>query len=251
MLRKGDGIAVTARELFDAGRVREAEALLTAHLRDHPSDVEQRTFLFELLCFSGDYGRAEKQLSVLANGSAEREMGAIVYYAALHAEKTRHEVFQKQQFSTDASTISPMGTLNGRPFRVLRDSDPDLGARLEVFAAGAYLLIPFEHIASLDMEPPRRLRDTLWRPATVRTGPSFRDAELGEVLVPAIYPFSWRHTDGAVWLGRVTGWAADEEGKEYPLGQKVWLLDGEEIPFLEIRRLEFSLKQAADPAVTN
>src|ERR1700684_700460 len=156
-------------------------------------DAAQRTFLFELLCFSGDYGRAEKQLSVLAQGNADRELGAVLYYAALHAEKTRRGVFEKQEFSKDPVAASSGGTLNGKPFQSLCDGDPDIGARLEVFAAGAYLWIPFEHIASLEMEPPRRLRDTLWSPAIVRTGPSFKGTELGEVLIPAIYPFSWKH----------------------------------------------------------
>jgi len=62
---------VKARELFESGKVREAEKELTAYLRDHPTDVAQRTFLFELLCFSGDYDRAEKQLSVLAQGNVD------------------------------------------------------------------------------------------------------------------------------------------------------------------------------------
>lgn len=239
------------RELFDAGKVREAEQQLTAYLRDHPTDVGQRTFLFELLCFSGNYDRAEKQLSVLAQGGTRAEMGAVLYYAALHAEKTRHQVFEKQQFSKDLAVASPDGTLNGQPFQSLRDADPELGARLEVFAAGAYLWIPFEHLASVEMEPPRRLRDTLWRPAIVRTGPSFEGAELGEVLIPAIYPFSWKHPDENVWLGRATDWAADDEGHEYPAGQKIWLVDGEETPFLEIRSLEFSGKQAASHAATD
>jgi len=242
---------VNARELFDAGKVREAEQQLTVYLRDHPTDMGQRTFLFELLCFSGDYDRAEKQLSVLAQGGTQAEMGAVLYYAALHAEKTRHEVFERQQFSKDVSVASPGGTLNGRPFQSLRDADPDLDARLEVFAAGAYLWIPFEHLASVEMEPPRKLRDTLWRPAIVKAGPSFEGAELGEVLIPAVYPFSWRHPNEAVWLGRVTDWAADDEGKEYPSGQKIWLLDGEEVPFLEIRSLEFSVEQAASGAAAN
>jgi type VI secretion system protein ImpE len=242
---------VTAKQLFDAGEVREAEKQLTAYLRDHPMDTGQRTFLFELLCFSGDYDRAEKQLSVLAQGGAQAELGAVLYYAALHAERTRNEIFEKQQFSTDASAASPGGTMNGRPFHSLRDADPDLGARLEVFAAGAYLWIPFEHVASIKMEPPTRLRDTLWRPAVVRAGPSFQGTELGEVLIPVIYPLSWKHPNEAVWLGRVTDWAADNDGNQYPSGQKIWLVDGEEVPFLEICSLEFSLEQAASPAAAN
>jgi type VI secretion system protein ImpE len=229
---------VNAKELFEAGKVREAEKVLTLHLRDHPTDTAQRTFLFELLCFSGNYDRAEKQLSVLAEGNPDREMGAVLYYAALHAEKTRHQVFEKQEFPKDSAAASASGTLNGKSFQSLRDADPDLGARLEVFAAGAYLWIPFEHIESLEIEPPTRLRDTLWTPATVRTGPSFKGTELGEVLIPAIYPFSWKHPNEAVWLGRVTDWAADDAGVEYPSGQKTFLIDGEEIPFLEVRSLE-------------
>jgi type VI secretion system protein ImpE len=230
---------VKAKELFEAGKVREAEKEITSYLRDHPMDVAQRTFLFELLCFSGDFDRAEKQLGVLAQGKPDAELGAVLYYAALHAEKTRHQLFEKQEFPRESAAASCPGTLNGKPFQSLRDADPDIGARLEVFAAGAYLWIPFEHIATLDMEAPRRLRDTLWTPAFVCTGPSFKGRDIGEVLIPAIYPFSWKNADESVWLGRVTDWAGDDEGNEYPSGQKMLLLDGEEVPFLEVRSLKF------------
>ncbi len=235
---------VNPKELFKAGKVREAIQVLTAYLREHPSDIAQRTFLFELLCFAGEFARAEKQLAVLANGSVEKETGAIVYYAALHAEKTRHELFEKRAFPTDAPS-SPTGKLNGKPFTVLLDADARIGARLEVFAAGAYVWIPFEHVASLEMGPPQRLRDTLWAPALVQTAPSFRGMDLGEVLIPAIYPFSWKQDDEAVWLGRMTEWVADEEVAELPLGQKTLLVDGEEFPFLEVRSIEFTPDAAA------
>ena len=229
---------LNARELFQAGKVREAAKVLTAHLRERPADTASRTFLFELLCFSGDYARAEKQLAVLAEGSVEKETGAVVYYAALHAEKTRNELFDSGSFPTEA-VQSPKGELNGKPFTEIRDADPDIGARLELYAAGAYLWLPFEHVASLEMRPPERLRDTLWAPALVQTAESFKGMDLGEVLIPAIYPFSWKHPDEAVWLGRVTDWSADEEGREYPSGQKILLVDGEEVPFLEVRTLNF------------
>lgn len=239
-----------AKQFFEAGKVRDAERELTAYLRERPADVAARTFLFELLCFSGDYGRAEKQLAVLSQGNPENELGAVLYYSALHAEKMRHKVIENQEFSKDSSDRSPCGRLNGRAFSSLRDADPDLGARLEVFAAGAYLLISFEHIASLQMEAPKRLRDTLWIPAMVRTGPSFKGADLGEVLIPAVYPFSWKHSNESVWLGRVTDWAADDQGTEYPSGQRTLVLDGEEVPFLEVRSLEFSEVQVATPAAS-
>lgn len=229
---------VTPKELFKAGKVREAVQALTSYLREHPSDTAQRTFLFELLCFSGEYKRAEKQLAVLADGSPDKETGAIVYYAALHAEKTRHEIFEKKTFPSDSVASRP-GTLNGKPFGEISDADPAIGARLEVFAAGSCVWIPFEHLASLEMGPPQKLRDTLWAPAVVQAGPSFRGMDLGEVLIPAIYPFSWKHEDENVWLGRVTDWMTDEQGTETPAGQKMLIVDGEEFPFLEVRSLEF------------
>jgi type VI secretion system protein ImpE len=229
----------TAKELFDAGRVAEAITALGAWLRDHPTDVAQRTFLFELLCFAGQYDRAEKQLSVLSQGTPEAQLGATMYYAALHADRERNELFQKQAFPETEVSDQLTGTLNGKPFSSFRDADPDISARLEVYAAGAYLWIAFRHIASLQMGVPRKLRDTLWAPAAVTTAESFQGTELGQVLIPAIYPFSWKNPDEHVWLGRETAWGEDDQGNEYPSGQKLFLVDGEEFPLLEVRSLEF------------
>ena len=229
-----------AKELLDAGKVREAERVLSASLRDNPADSALRTFLFELLCFSGEYDRAEKQLGVLAKGSPEAEMGAVLYYSALHGEKIRNEMFQKQEFPAAPAKPSPPGTPNGKPFRSIGDVDPAIGPRLEVYAAGAYLWIPFEHVASVTIEPPRALRDTLWTPAAVLTGPGFQGTDIGQVLIPAIYPFSFKSDDESIWLGRATEWVADDEGHEFPVGQKMFIVDGEEVPLLEVRSLEFT-----------
>ena len=230
----------TAKQLFDAGKVREAEAAVSRHLRQNPEDVGQRTFLFELLCFSGQYDRAEKQLGVLAQGNREAEMGAVLYYSALHAEKMRHEMFRKEEFPKEPALPSPPGTLNGKPFQSISDADPEIGSRLEVYAAGAYLWIPFHHIASVHIDPPVRLRDTLWTTADVLTGPSFKGTDIGQVIIPAIYPFTWKSDDEALWLGRATDWVRDDQGHEFPVGQKMFIVDGEEVPLLEIRSLEFA-----------
>jgi type VI secretion system protein ImpE len=236
---------MTAKQLLDAGKVHDAEAALSAHLRDRPTDAASRTFLFELLCFSGQYDRAEKQLGVLSQGGKEAELGAVLYYSALHAEKTRHDIFRKEEYPAVAAAASPPGKLNGKPFQSIRDADPAIGARLEVYAAGAYLWIPFQHIASLHVEPPKRLRDTLWSPAFVLTGPSFQGTDIGEVLLPAVYPFSWKSEDQSVWLGRTTEWVGDDKGHEYPVGQKMVVVDDEEVPLLEIRSLEFASDASA------
>ncbi|MBL0899091.1 MAG: AMP-binding protein [Reyranella sp.] len=68
--------------------------------------------------------------------------------------------------------------------------------------------------------------------------PKFQGADMGEVLLPAIYPFSFTFEDQSVMLGRQTVFAEDESGYKYPLGQKTLIVDGEEIPFLEVRLIE-------------
>jgi type VI secretion system protein ImpE len=231
---------MTARELYQAGKLDEAVQALNAELRNSPEDVKRRTFLFELLCFAGNFDRAEKQLDILSQGSPEAMTGALVYRAALNAERMRREMFDKKEYSTTGSAArEPAGVLNGTPFVSLTDSDPRIGARLEVYAAGQYMWIPFEHIASMEMQPPKRLRDLLWAPVVLRTGPTFQGVELGEVLVPTLAPFSFRHADDRVRLGRLSVWE-EQDGEEIPFGQKSFLVDGEEYPILELRRLEFA-----------
>ncbi len=234
---------MNSKELFQAGRLGDAIQALSTELRDNPTDSRRRIFLFELLCFAGEYDRAEKHLSVLAQAGNEAELGSLLYRSALAAERTRHELFQKNEYPRasleGAEPPAISGTLNGKPFTLITDGDPRIGARLEVFAAGQDLWIPFQHITSIEVQAPRRLRDLLWAPALIRTGPGFKEKEIGEALVPALAPFSWRHADDAVRLGRMTVWEETADGEAAPVGQKVLLVDDEDFPILEVRRLEF------------
>jgi len=235
-----------AQELYRDGRLCEALQALSAEVRENPADTRRRTFLFELLCFAGEYSRADKQLEVLAQAGPASEMGVLLYRSALYAERQRHDLFERGELPADSAEASHGGTLNGKPFQSLSDADPRVGARLELFAAGNYLLLPLEHVASIKIEPPKRLRDLLWTPAAVRTTPAFKGTALGEVLLPVLSPSSWQHPNDAVRLGRVTVWE-DREGTEdlVPFGQKMWLVDDEEVPFLELRSLEFNSASVA------
>jgi type VI secretion system protein ImpE len=227
-----------AADLFRAGKLDEAIEALGSELRADPTDSRRRTFLFELLCFAGQFDRAEKQLDVLARAGPEAEAGTLLYRSALHAERTRHDRFLEALESSGAPTAPVAGTLNGVPFHSLMDADPRVGGRLEVFAGGQYIWMPFEHIASIRMDPPKRVRDLLWAPATIRAGPGFHDMELGEVLLPVLAPFSWNDENERVRLGQVTEWREVEGGIQVPVGQKMLLVDDEEFPLLEVREME-------------
>jgi type VI secretion system protein ImpE len=231
---------MSAQELFKAGKLNEAIEALGVEVRDNPTDARRRTFLFELLCFKGDYDRAEKHLNILADATPDARVGAILYFSALHAERLRQDLFEKKDYPVMPASGNPRGgTINGQPFETLEDADPRVGPRLELFAAGAYLWIPLEHIESIELEPPRRLRDLLWAPALVRTGPAFKDKELGEVLMPVLAPFSWKHPEVDVKLGRSTVWT-EVDGMSLPSGQRMFSVDEEDFPLLEIRKIEFT-----------
>ena len=91
------------QELFRAGRLADAIKALSAELRDNPTDVRRRTFLFELLCFAGEYERADKQLEVLAQAGPQSEMGVLLYRSALFAERQRQDVFERGEFPSAQS----------------------------------------------------------------------------------------------------------------------------------------------------
>jgi len=230
-----------AAELYRSGKLDEAIQAAGAQLRTNPQDLRARTFLFELLCFAGDYDRAQKQLQVLASAGGDAATGALLYHSALHAERKRQEMFAKREYpkppEENSDPVPISGVLNGEPFEELADADPRMGAKLEVYAAGDYLWIPLEHVSTVNIEPPRRLRDLLWIPAQIKTGPGFQDMELGEVLTPALAPGSAGSADDNVRLGRATVWEEADDGQAIPLGQKMLLVDGEEFPYLEIRSL--------------
>jgi len=231
------------QELFRAGHLAEALKALGAEVRDNPTDARRRTFLFELLCFAGEYDRADKQLEVLGQAGPTSEIGVLLYRSALYAERQRQDLFSRGEYPNhgEASQADRSGSLNGKLFSSFSDADPRIGGRLELFAAGNYLLLPFAHVASIQIAPPKRLRDLLWTPAAVRTTPAFKGTELGEVLIPVLSPFSWKHPDDMVRLGRATVWEqAENYDDQVPFGQKMWLVDDEEIPLLELRALEFN-----------
>jgi type VI secretion system protein ImpE len=237
---------LNAVELYRAGRLQEAIDALGVELRSNPTDVQRRTFLFELLCFAGAYERAEKHLDVLASEGKEASMGALLYRSALHATRLREEQFDKGAVGTGAPPSDQIsGTINGTPFSRLTDADPRLGPRLELFAAGQYMWIPFEQLESVEIQPPKRLRDLIWSPALVKTSEAFKGVELGEILLPVLTPHAWQDESDDVRLGRHTEFVRLESGDVVPIGQKLLVADETEYPLLEIR--EIRIAPAASP----
>ena len=84
-----------AKELFDAGNLSGAIEQITQDVKSNPRDLKSRIFLFELLCFAGEFQRAERQLDAVAqtSGDVKVEIGAHIYRSVLQGEAARRGFF--------------------------------------------------------------------------------------------------------------------------------------------------------------
>jgi type VI secretion system protein ImpE len=269
---------MTAKELFEAGQIAAAVKQLNRDVRSHPTDAHLRTFLFEMLCFAGDYQRAERQLDVLAQQGATAEAGVQVYRNILVAEQARRRLYSeglmpdflgdppayaylqleainrlREGHPTEAAALVEQsertwpqlrGQVDGSPFQDFRDGDDLLAPILEVIIQRHYVWIPFEHISHLSIAPPKRLRDLLWIPARVESphGP------VGDVFLPVLYASSAEHADDRVRLGRMTDWKASAEGLALGVGQRLFLIDGQDRAMLQVRDIDFNIPVPPDSA---
>ena len=258
-----------AKELLEANQLSAAIAALTQDVKKQPTDTHLRTFLFELLCFAGEYERAERQLDVIGHQNESAGIGVEVYRQLLKADKARQRWFAeglKPTFLLDppfwtqhqleagnhlrgqqteeakallrqAASESPkiQGVVNGKPFDDFRDSDDRLGPILEVFLRENYVWLPCEQIKKITIPKPKQLRDLLWTPATIEAG----DGATGDVYLPVLYVASHSEEDDQLRLGKITDWRGLGDGLAGGVGQKTFLADASEISILEIRDIEF------------
>ncbi len=265
---------LTASQLFEAGQLHEAIASLNQELRAQPLDSGRRYLLAELLCFTGDWERADKQLDMLAHQDPQTLPGVVLFRQLLRAAQARQQFFTEGRLPEFLRAPSPHlqrylkasiniregreqeaaellaqaesqrqpspGTCNGQPFNDFRDLDDLTANVLEVLTgAGQYYWIPLEGVVSIRMQAPARPRDLLWRPAhvVIQGGPD------SDMFLPVIYPRS-EESEEALGLGRTTEWRGGEGTPVRGLGQRMFLVGNEALAMLDIQELKLSGSQA-------
>jgi type VI secretion system protein ImpE len=260
-------VDVKAKELLEANQLSAAILELNQEVKQRPTDPRIRTFLFELLCFDGAYDRAERQLDILGNQDDKAGIGIEVYRDLLKADASRRRFFAggagptflagppeymreclasvlllhegnpqgAKEVISKSKASAPLlsGTINGRAFACMSDSDDRLWPALEVFSNGAYMWLPLQHIKTVTLPRPHFLRDLLWVPAHVEC----QDGQQGDVYLPALYPGSESEESAQVRLGRITEWVNLGEGLVGGLGLKTFVIGGAETSLLEINEL--------------
>jgi type VI secretion system protein ImpE len=119
-----------------------------------------------------------------------------------------------------------------------------MAAILEVVVGTKYFWVPFEQIAEIQVRASDRLRSRFWCEALLR----LIDGSSHGVLLPALYPDSWRNSDDRVRLGGVTRWEERDNGIVIGVGPRLWLFDFGDMALLEVRHVRFDRGAGAQPS---
>jgi type VI secretion system protein ImpE len=260
---------MNANDHFQAGNLPAAVTAALEDVKKHPADPGKRGFLCELLCFTGDLERADKQLDALAQQDPQTVMGASLFRHLIRAETARQQFFTEGRLPefvggeitpalklhlesairlregkpaeavaalAQAYALGPKvsGICNGQAFDEFRDLDDVTATFFEVLTSnGKYYWIPLERVDSVEFRPPARPRDLLWRPAhmIVRGGPD------GEVFLPVLYAGSAAGANDTIRLGRATEWREEPGAPVRGIGQRMFLVGSEDRSILELETL--------------
>ncbi len=258
------------KALLNSGNLAQAIDSVTQQIKNDPTQPSLRAALFELLCLTGEWDRAEKQLQVISHQDAALQMGIQVYVNNLKAERSRVQLFEKgvpphfmtepppyadllvealqalisgdlaksRQMMNEAEEQRPAlsGLLNGKPFQDFRDASDLTASVLELIIHDKYTWLPWESVKSIEINPPRQLRDVVWIPAKIES----KAGTEGEVFLHALYPNSFKHSDPNVQLGKTTEWS--EAGPEIflPAGSRLFCYDDRDVSIFETQSIQFS-----------
>jgi type VI secretion system protein ImpE len=266
---------MTAAELYQAGKLDDAVQAAVQAVKSQPTDVTTRFFLSELLCFAGEFERADRQLETILQQTTDLAVRVGLFRQLIRGEIARQQFFQEGRLPEFLAEPSPVlrlhldasiacreghlqeaaelleqaeqqraprpGQRDGSPFDDCRDLDDLTASLLEVLTStGKYYWVPWENIESVKFSPPERAMDLIWRTAQV----SIAGGPDGSVYVPTLYPASAAGADDQLKLGRGTDWLGGDGTPVRGVGQKMLLLGEEAHALLQLHELEFASTDA-------
>ncbi|HXT81684.1 MAG TPA: type VI secretion system accessory protein TagJ [Acetobacteraceae bacterium] len=259
----------TAAALFRAGKVDDAVAAAQTALRKAPTDLGVRVLLAELLVFAGNLERADVILDAASTIDPSTAMVVAEFRQLIRADMARRQLFRdgrvpefladptevqrlqlealvalraddvqeaaKKAAEAEAARPRVAGRHNGTAFDDLRDVDDLLAGSFEVLTTtGKYFWIPAERVTSIEFHAPKRMRDLMWRRASM----SVAEGPDGDVYLPAIYVSQVAQSD-PLRLGRETDWRQADGGPVCGVGQRVFLVGDDDLGVMELGTLEF------------
>lgn len=242
----------------------------TEDVRAAPADPQTRYVLAELLCFQGDFERADAQLDTAASLNPQLAVNIAQFRQVIRGEVARQDCYASgrppdflvpaspgeterlrgiMELRAGATTAAAerfsaaevrrgarAGTADGAAFGDWRDADDRCASVLEMITSdGRFFWVPWTAVISIVFERQTRARDVLFREARLVTA----DGTDGVVFVPTLYAGSFRATSTALRLGRETDWGEDASCA-IGIGHRIWFADDRDLPALHVQRVEFA-----------
>lgn len=258
-------------EALNRGDLDEALRLAKQSVAATPGDVPARYVLAELLCFTGEFERADAQLDAAAPLDPNHAVAVNEFRQIVRAEVARQDFHARGRVpefwrepdealrerlvaavalraGDRAGAAAALGRAEARrtalSVRVgddlcddIRDGDDLLGDVLELLTQdGRYFWAPFSALRRLSFQPVQRARDLLFREARIE----FIDGMEGTVYIPVLYAGSAGATEPDLRLGRATDWRGAEPDPIRGVGQRVLLTPDRDYGVLELTTLEFA-----------
>lgn len=262
-------------ELFQEGKLSEAIDAAIGVVKSNPSDMNSRYFLAELMCLSGEWDRADKQLDTVFQQADDKAVQVILFRHLVRAEKARAQFYTEgrlpeflfelpdymrlhldasielREGNTEAATELLKKAEEARPkvagkhisadeseqaFDDFRDLDDLTSCFIEVLTGtGKYYWVPTASIKRIEFRAPKRSLDLIWRCVAMDVD----DGPEGEVYLPAIYAGTCDQDDEQLKLGRGTDWSPEGQGPIRGIGQRTYLVGEEDMPVMQLSTLVF------------
>lgn len=255
--------------LLDVDAIDEAIGLMNGEVRSNPADVDRRARLAELLCFAGNFERADTILDSIAGLDPATAVGVALFRQLVRAARARGQFYTEGRVPEFLATPDPIcalelraavllregavqeaaalletrdnqrsalaGVADSAAFDDFRDLDDVAAGHFEILTStGKYYWVPTSAVLNLEFRKPERRRDLLWPRLhlSVAGGPE------GEVFMPAIYASA--NSTVAQRLGHITDFEGGDGSPTAGLGLRSFLVGDECKTILELAAIEFS-----------
>lgn len=256
------------KKLF-SGTISGSLENLKEKIRKEPARPELRTYLFQLLCVTGEYERAMTQLNVAADmddgnklmaqacgpllncemlreeifngrhsplvfGEPEKWMGLMIQALTLDGKKEHEAAKGIRDMAIDLAEPVP-GSINGEPFEWLADADSRLGPVLEIIVEGRYYLAALSNIKKMEISPPSDLRDVVWLPVSI----VWKNDGQSVGFIPSRYQGSVEAKEDDILLGKKTLWKEACKDVFFGQGQRMLATERQDYPIMDVREIIF------------
>ena len=261
--------------LFNQGNLKDALQQSNELVRDNPRSLEPRVLLAQLICFSGNWERAEKVINQLKVMDTEQEHAALTNLLdqMVTAEIQRQSVWLRgtvpefavepdeattkllwawncrrerklEEYSTSLQWVLDNSAevnlkKDGQDVGVIRDLEDMTCTVLEAHSLyGSYYWLPLSTISKIEISKPTRPIDFLWNSARLKFT---NDSEARMFLCGTYFP-SFENGEDRFLLGRESEWRTDENDLEFGLGRKLFVAGEDELTLFDFADVEFSIE---------